>query len=191
MNPPRPRPRNWVEVVPTDEDVELAKNTIDHFLELDPEDNDYLTNCQKIAQLGYIHEKMCGIAASMVFTYKRTLFKKAERESRPESNYVGEVKERLRKIPVKCVFETMVDGGMYGPTHMYILIDNDGNKYSTFYSGSKWHASMHDKDKRYFMTATVKAHDEYRGEKQTKVTRCVLEEITDQIDIDVNDIMPE
>lgn len=88
----------------------------------------------------------------------------------PHSNseYIGEIKERIRDLEVtlKNIYVTQ---GYYGTTYIY-----------TFKNGENilvWMTTA-DKDikegETLILTGTVKSHDLYKGEKQTKVTRCII-----------------
>ena len=81
------------------------------------------------------------------------------------SEWQGEVGEKIvRKLHFDRVFE---GAGFYGKTsYMYLLSDEDGNKY-------KWSSSVYYAEgDEYTMRCTVKDHAEYKGIKQTVLTRC-------------------
>lgn len=161
------KPRGWVRLPIIDDDKKMADDTIDYFLNLDVADNDYLTNCKKIAELGYVPNKHTGVACSMVATYKRSYEDKLRRDHEPTSDYVGAVGDKL-EVAVECVFDVTVNS-MYGTSELYIFVDKDGNKYKTFYSGGGWECETGDKVN---LKGTVKKHEEYKGEKATMLTRC-------------------
>lgn len=167
-------------VAANDDDKKLAEETIEYFSNIDPGDNDYLVNCNKVAILGYVPEKMSGVACSMIAVYKREKMKNIERESRPESNWIGKEKERIRDLDVKCIFEMAIENNYSydSSSRLYIFVDNNGNKIKTFYSGCKWHANQ---GLNYKLTGTVKKHDEYKGEKVTQLTRCQVTELETEV----------
>jgi len=150
-----------------DDDRKMADDTIEYFLNLDPEDNDYLTNCKKVAEIGYVPTKQIGVACSMVATFKRSYEDKLRKEARGVSEYVGEVGDKL-EVAVEVVFDVVVNS-MYGTSVLYIFVDGNGNKYKTFYSGNSWNCETGDK---VALKGTVKKHEEYKGEKATMLTRC-------------------
>lgn len=163
----------------TEKDKEVAKATIEHFANLSAEeigDNDYLMNCHKVAKHSMLPWKLFGVGVSMISAYNRFLkgeAEKAKRASEPESNFVGELKERLKDIPVTLVYSRDIFTD-FGESVLYIWKDAQGNKFKTFYSGSKW--SMEDKETG-ILTGTVKKHENYKGEKSTMLTRCVVKDI--------------
>jgi len=174
--PPRPIPRNWKFVEVTEADMELAEACILYFKDIDPKDNDYLANCQKVADIGYVIRKMEGVAASMIPTYKRTLLTEEElkrKQERKVSNYIGEVGQRIENVKVECVY-TLEVASDFGTSVLYILVDEDGNVYKTFYSGYKWSMVKGDKGT---LKGTVKKHEEYKNEKNTMLTRVQITDI--------------
>lgn len=157
---------NEVKLEPNDDDEKLAEDTISYFENLDPQDNDYLNNCVKIIKLGYVPDRMTGVACSMIITYKRTLAEKAEAKNTKPSEYIGNVGERIN-LRAECVFNTQVSS-MYGISDLYIFVTPAGDKIKTFYSGYKWSCEV---GETYHLTGTIKKHEEYRGEKSTLLTR--------------------
>lgn len=85
-----------------------------------------------------------------------------------ESAHVGTEGDRLT-LTLTVVMKRHIEG-MYGVSTMYKMVDADGNVFVTFYSGVKFRA---DQGETVTVKATVKGHDEYRDEKQTKLTRIV------------------
>ena len=92
--------------------------------------------------------------------------RKAERDSESGSEYVGEVKDRItvKVKSVKCVTSWETD---FGITRIYKIIGEDGNIY-TWKTGTY----INEDADEISITGTVKAHTEYRGVKQTELTRC-------------------
>ena len=96
----------------------------------------------------------------------------AKNAAMPESRseYVGEVGGNVA-ADVKCVagfgFNTA-----YGSMEIYKFKDAAGNVF-TWKTGS---VPMVRKGERYKVRGTVKDHEEYKGEKQTVLTRCKIEE---------------
>ncbi len=156
-----------VSIIDEDEDTVIA--TVKHWEAVDATGNSYLTNCKNLMEMGYVPHKYLGFACSMVSTYLRTLEEKKVKEAQPESNHIGTVGERLRGLKVKVLFYRHIDCD-YSPfgKDLYTFIDEDGNIFKTFYSGSGW--SLED-DEEAIIDGTVKRHDEWKGQKQTLLTR--------------------
>lgn len=86
------------------------------------------------------------------------------------SEWVGEVGERLKKIPVTLVGVYGFDG-KYGYSQVVKFQDENGNALTWF---TAVHISVQVGDSC-LLTGTVKKHDEYKGEKTTILTRCRIE----------------
>jgi hypothetical protein len=163
-----PPPSNKTREFPSTDDIELAKNAVKHFEGLDAGDNDYLVNCKKVVALGYVPVKMIGVTCSMIATYRRELAKDIERKKFPESQFVGEIGDKI-EATVKCVWLTECQS-MYGVSVLYIFVNEEtGEKFKTFYSGNKWSAAQGDIVE---LKGTVKKHETYKGSKDTMLTRC-------------------
>lgn len=79
-----------------------------------------------------------------------------------DSEYVGKVGERIHFSGTpKCIYgyETV-----YGYSFVYLFETEKGN--------IKWKTSKNLDDREYKLVGTVKGHEEYKGTKQTEVTRC-------------------
>ena len=86
------------------------------------------------------------------------------------SEYVGEIGEKVTVIVrIKRVryFE-----GMYGPMGIYQFEDKSGNVIVWMTDPNR----DFEEDTAYELTGTVKDHSEFRGVKQTKLTRCKVKE---------------
>lgn len=101
------------------------------------------------------------------------LVENVRRVEESTSDWVGEIGERIDiHVTIDRAFESeyRFAGGMWGTTtnYMYLMHDEAGNVY-------KWSTSCYyqEKDECHFK-ATVKDHAEYKGIKQTVLTRCTL-----------------
>lgn len=84
------------------------------------------------------------------------------------SEWIGAVKERLvLDIEVLHIHDHM---GYYGPIDIIKMRDSAGNMLTWFASG---HHGLRKGD-RAEVKGTVKKHDEYKGVKQTVLTRCIV-----------------
>jgi len=171
VNPPPDFLRNQKsEVVYVDDDnIKTAEACIEYFEALDPEDNDYLINCTKIADLGYVPYKYLGFACSMISAHYRVLQENVEKKNELPSEFVGEIGDRIKDIRVKVLFTKDIES-MYGLSTLYIFQDDAGNIMKSFYSGSKW---SYDKDEIILITGTVKKHETYNSKKNTMLNRVI------------------
>ena len=88
--------------------------------------------------------------------------------AKADSDFVGTVGERVRDMVVTFEDEFSFDG-YYGTTYVLIFRDADGNAIKWMTSSPSINACEGD---TVVMTATIKEHSSYNGEKQTLVTRC-------------------
>jgi hypothetical protein len=135
--------------------------------------NDYLHNLSVLAKSGAINRKGFGLACSMVSAYMRELemeIKQAKQaEDAAKSNFVGTVGERttfeltvVKAMPVESV---------YGVSTLYKLVDGTGNYVTWFSSSAGTDLTV---GQTYTLKATVKKHEDYRGTKQTVITRAKI-----------------
>lgn len=173
LSPPKGHAADWVQYRPTDEDYEEAGAVVEWTQEVSGrgELNDYLSNLVVAVALGYVEPKHEGIVASGVMAYRREL-EKAEREkSRArgtgrESNWVGSVGDRMDLSGLRVIFTLPLS-----TSFLVKFEDRDGNIltwFATHSAGIKEGDVMKGK-------ATIKAHDKYKGDRQTIINRCKLE----------------
>lgn len=142
--------------------------------------NEYLHNCRAIVRAGAVEGRMVGYAASILIAYDKHMERVRERVARPESLHVGEVGKRER-FTVTQVAVKEIDGD-YGCIYLHLFSDAAGNDLRWFGSGRLWKngstagsGPMADQVKdgeTIEIVATVKKHDEYKGRKQTVLSRC-------------------
>jgi len=164
------------------EDVELAKKTLEHFSNIDPNGNDYLLNITKIIKIGYVPEKYLGYACSMVSSYMREMDKKEAVEAKEKSEdsnpseFQGEVGERLKGIRVVCTYSREFENE-FGMNTLYAFKDALGNVYKTFYSGNSWSLDV---DDTVIIDGTVKKHNTYNGKKETMLNRVSVKDAPEE-----------
>jgi hypothetical protein len=144
--------------------------------------SDYEHNLISVCLNTYLEFRSLGIAISAVSAYQREMDKeRLERErtkDRALSEWVGTVGDKIEieaLLLAKKTFE-----GHYGQTTFY-LFKQGANLFSWF--ASKEHEL--ELEKTYSIKARIKKHDEYKGSKQTALTRCkakVVETITVKTD---------
>ena len=156
-----------------------ADNTEDEYLEaaLDwakawdgHEYNDYRDNLKVIANMRYCEYKHLGYLASLFMAYDKAMEREVKRmernKSRAQSEFIGEVKDKVSCSvkEFKCLtsWETQ-----WGVTFLYEFITEEGN--ILIWKTRKW---IDDEAEITAIKGTVKAHNEFRGIKQTELTRC-------------------
>lgn len=155
--------------------TEFAEKALD-WLNSQNVDSNYMHNLKTACSLEYTIYRNLGILASLYPTYNRELEYQAEKRqkeleqakeqaSEQNSIYIGSVGDRVEidVYSIKCVtsWETQ-----YGVTLIYKIVDTNGNVYT-------WKTSKFiDEENVDMVKGTVKSHNEYRGIKQTEITRC-------------------
>ena len=164
---------NWSKFVPEDEDIQYVEEVIEYFRNINSEDsNDFMNKLHVICSEEYVSAKHIGLLVACLPTYYRILEdKKRDEERRNQqeleqgSEHVGEIGDKLE---VKCsTFKTVYSfDTQFGTSWIYRFTDSNNNVYT-------WTTSTCvEDDKVVSIKGTVKKHDEYRGVKQTVLTRC-------------------
>jgi hypothetical protein len=117
----------------------------------------------------YVTAKQVGRLAYMPLAYEHYTERKAREEQRANmentSAYVGEVGTRLTLDLTAAVLLTSWYND-FGTTYLYKFADEAGNVFI-------WYASRPiELQERMTIKATIKAHNERNGVKQTVLTRC-------------------
>ena len=88
----------------------------------------------------------------------------------PKSNseYIGDIKERIRDLEVEFTGSRDIEG-FYGTSHIYTFLS--GENVIVWITSS---CQSLEKGEIVFLTGTVKEHSEYKGIKQTKMSRCII-----------------
>ena len=81
------------------------------------------------------------------------------------SEYQGEVGDKIEVFVT--VEKAIALDGYYGPSTMHIMRDDDGNCYVWTTSAKSWDAGS-----EHFIAGTIKELKQYKGTKQTVLTRC-------------------
>lgn len=151
----------------TEEGMQWAENAMVKLQNMLPT-NDYEQNLKNIVDTGFCSVKNLGILCSAIVMLQRQEQDAKKMESKKDSEYVGEIKERITfngEIQVKVPLE-----GFYGLSMLFIISDEKGNQFKWKCTASKYFDLMvGDKAE---ITGTVSNHEEYKGIKQTILKRC-------------------
>jgi hypothetical protein len=181
------RQGKWERLTPTDAHKARAAEAIEWMRNL-PEaewaSSDYFYNLHVIVELGVVEPRTLGYGASLIIACDKALERVRERQARPESNHVGTVGERV-VLKLKLVKVQEIDRGHdgYGSvSYLHVFTDAAGNDL-------KWFGSSFLRDAKgdrivdgaeVEIKATVKKHDEYKGRKQTMLTRAQLHVVVEK-----------
>lgn len=139
--------------------------------------NDYMHNLKVVTSLDYTTYNRFGLLVSLFPTYNRELEAEAKRRAEAEqgkaSEYVGKEGDRItvEVEAVKCLtsWESSYNGYSTVTTYVWKIVGKDGNIYT--WKSSNW---MNEDRPPVSLKGTVKAHKEFRGVKQTELTRCKI-----------------
>ena len=126
--------------------------------------NDYIDNIKTILQVSWVSVDKIGLVVSSIGCKLRIENEHNEKVGKPISNYVGSVGDRItiKGVVPTCIYSTQSE---YGFMFIYRIIDKDGNEFI-------WKTSKDLlPDVEVDVVATIKGHNEYRGNKQTEITR--------------------
>lgn len=155
----------WVD--PSKEDSELAGKVVEWLQGLHERTNanDYIANLAQIGINGFVTQKSAGFAASAVVAYQKEVEEEVKRAAKREAGqgYVGKVNERIN-FTGRLVKSNGFDS-QWGYQFFHRFVDDGGN-ILVWKTGSEL-----EQGERFKVTATVKSHEEYRGEPQTYITR--------------------
>ena len=134
--------------------------------------NDYLYNLNIVCRMGAIDFKTSGIAASIIATATREQGKEIERK---KFSNLKETSKYFASVGDKVVQKATLMGlreieGNYGCTTMMRFVTEEGNACTWFASGS-FEQGVWNIGDTYILAGTVKKTEDYKGMKQTVLTR--------------------
>jgi hypothetical protein len=141
--------------------------------------SDYISNLKTACCAEEIKLKHFGLVCSLLVAYDKHIETEADRQRREreredrakataDSQHLGEKGERL-ELEAEVVMMRDVDS-FYGPSVLFKFVA-DGNVLTWFCSGRTPDVEVGDKVQ---VRGTVKKHDEYKGTKNTQLTRCTV-----------------
>lgn len=133
--------------------------------------SDYVHNVAVACAGDFMPIRRAGIVASLPAAFLKHLDRQAElikqRETRPESLFVGTIGERLRNVKL-TVEKIIAKEGDFGVTYITKMRDTAGNAFTWFASGTQL-----EEGKAYLVTGTVKDHAKSeRFGNATILSRC-------------------
>ena len=154
---------------PSEEDRARATAAIEWSEGLSDEkvqESDYLHNLRSVARMNLVDRKCLGVAASMLVAHAKTL--KSGGDS--TSQHFGEIDKR-EVFPLTLLEIRAFASDAYGTRYKYTFEDKDGN-VALWWTGNREEGVT--EGTLYYVKGTVSKHSEYRGTKQTVLSRCVL-----------------
>ena len=172
-------PTSRTPIRPEKKHIEEAKKVISYMrMELKPT-NDYQHNLKTLtAPNSFLVKEGSGIVASAVPYYRRETERRIQEERNAKqfanSQFVGEIGDRLYDVPVTVVGYQQIEG-TFGVTNIIRMQDDKGNVFTWFASTGKTSMRM-EVGQPYTISGTVKKHQEWKGLKETMLSRVKIEE---------------
>ncbi len=131
----------------------------------DRETGEYATNLSTLARLDWVGQRNLALLVSALSAFARDEERQVRAATTTESAWVGEVNGKGTWTLTVALALVVGD---FRPSTLVTMVDADGNHFKWFASG------VRDFEAGDVLTlkGTIKAHDEYRGVKQTQITRC-------------------
>ncbi len=160
----------------TQKDTDFANEVID-FVEAAESNNNFMHNLKVTLSKQFLVSRDAGLAAAAISAFHKSIGYQAERIKKARvgenSNYFGEVGKRA-VYTLTVLGEHVFDSQhQFGPNEvrLYRMIDDKGN-IATWWTGTGHLEVGHS----YNLKGTVKKHDDYKGTKQTVLSRCAVVE---------------
>jgi len=152
----------------------IAKSALEWLANQEGNGN-YMHNLKVVGSLRFVNYGQIGILVSLLPTYDKELEKESQRRKLEEekqkereiSAHVGKIGDRIEFCVslVKALTSWSTD---FGTVTIYKIVDENGNIFT--WKTSNW---LQD-DFKGKIKGTIKAHNEYKGVKQTELTRCTI-----------------
>lgn len=158
-----------------DFDKANTKDTVEKIIEYynAVEDNsEFIHNIKIMLKEKYVLARNIGFLCYLPVGYAKYIKKEIERAERIKTEYFGEVGKRYKDKVIKDVSLITSWETQWGYTSVYKIILED-NSILTWKTNN--YLYKEDNEKFDKITFTVKEHKEYKGEKQTEITRCKIE----------------
>lgn len=164
--------RHGIEV--TDGDKAIAVRAVEHTKAISDAEtqNSYHYNIREIARIGRTNIKQLGFACSILTFYSRTVRETVDANTDGKLNeHVGPVGTKINTVATVLTIRYVE--GQFGSTAVVNLEDAQGRRL-TWFSSSKPAALDDAEGKSFRITGTIKKLGEFRGTKQTTITRARL-----------------
>lgn len=163
--------------------ADMAKVIIPALLDGLDGSGDYVHNLKTLIRAAHVEHRHMGLVVSAVAAYERmtgeTARRKAEAEERArkrdEAEYAGTVGEKITVTGTVTRLRAIEGSYGYNPTTSMLVIIEGGSTIAKMFTTAAWAWEIEQGDE-ITVTATVKAHEEYQGSKQTALVRPKLVE---------------
>jgi hypothetical protein len=137
-------------------------------------ESEYEANMRVALRLAAVGARQMGLVVSAVAAYERILGlelrRKIQREAAAVSEYAGEVSQKLTVTGTITHLASFESNYGYTPTRNLLIILESGTTVAKIITAAGWAFDV-ERGQEITVTGTVKAHKEYKGTKQTVLTR--------------------
>lgn len=152
-------------------DFDLAQTIIQWAIDGKAGDSDYAHNLKILAGFDYTEGKRLGLMVSLPRSYQLAMDResKAKANAKTESGeFVGQVGDKLKDLELTQIFNRVVGQNQFGVSVLIKYKDSAGNIFCWFTGEGKARAN----GDSVILSGTIKAHNEFKGSKETQLTRC-------------------
>jgi hypothetical protein len=163
------------QLTPTEDDEVNAAKAIEWAKSITGE-SDFEHNLKSIATSGHASHRTMGLSCAIYGAWRKAVEVEASRKIAAEtSTHIGIAGERITLHEIKVLSARCIGEGQFGATWLIKLTDDEGNAMTWFTNEEKLTTGS-----IVSIKATIKKHDEFRGVKQTLLTRVTEIATTEQ-----------
>lgn len=149
---------------------EVVEKIIEYYLSLE-NNNEFINNIQVILKDGYVSLDNLGFLCYLPEGYNKHIKKEKQNIVEKQSQHYGKVGKRYKDINIYDIRILSSYNTMYGAMYIYKITLESNDiliwKSSNYYANDELVKAKN-------IAFTIKNHSEYKGIKQTEVTRCKL-----------------
>lgn len=147
---------------------DTVEKIISHYKNIN-DDSEFIHNIKVMLNERYVLAKNFGFLCYLPQGYAKHIQKETEKAKKVETEYFGEVGKRYKDKVIKDITFITSWETQWGYTSVYKITLEDNSILTWKTSNGLYLDRNEEFDK---ITFTVKEHKEYKGEKQTEITRC-------------------
>lgn len=147
--------------------------------EQDSTSSNYLHNLKVGIQMQTVGRENAGLIASLPSAYARAMGLVAEKKARealPDAGYIGTVGERVETRAIITRVSTVESSSRFVAAYDLIAFRTEAGHECVTFSTSAKAPRLADVGKTFNVRGTVKKQEEYKGRKNTQLSRCVWTE---------------
>lgn len=152
-------------------EVPFIDKAIEWAMSLSPR-NDYEQNLKTIAGSSAIGWRNIALLVSLIPSYEKATAIAKQNADKPDSQFVGVVGEKLTAVVTCRKIVSFRTNFTYRGETSFVVIMEDGNGNNIVWKTAKQDHTVVYEGNKFEIVGTVKEHTDYKGRKQTSLTRC-------------------